>query len=198
MILFRIGLAVPEKRGLTEMVEELVAPLANLLAVHLFRVGDETAHVCFCLHRTSATKRIRLVTNAAPIDCLTHVAVTLGVVNSGYRTIDRNLVRVRSAQTYQLRIGVREQTTLEERIIGDIDAGHDVAGVKRDLLRFGEKVVGIAIKGQFSYTLDRNQFLRDDFRRIKKIKVELMLVFFFDALHAELPFRIVAVLDGFP
>ncbi len=83
MILFRIGLAVPEKRGLTEMVEELVAPSASFLAVNLFSIADETADIFFRLHRTSATKRIRLVTDAARVDRLTHVAVTLGVVNRG-------------------------------------------------------------------------------------------------------------------
>ena len=62
-------------------------------------------------------------------------------------------MEVRTAKANQLRIGIREQASLQQRIIGEIDAGHNVAGVKRDLLRFGEEVVGIAVQGQFADAL---------------------------------------------
>ena len=132
------------------------------------------------------------------IDRLPHIAITLMVVHGRYRPVDRNLVEVRATQANQLRIGIGEQTTLQQRIIGEVDAGHNVAGVKGHLLGLGKKVVGVAIEGQLADAFDRDEFFRNDFRGIEQIEVELMFVFFLHDLNAELPLRIVAVLDGFP
>ena len=49
-------------------------------------------------------------------------------------------VEVRTAQAEELRIAVREQPTLQERIVREVDAGHDVADVERDLLGLVEDV----------------------------------------------------------
>ena len=161
MILFRLGLAVQEKRRLTEVIEELVAPCANFLGVDPFGIAGETAHVCSRLKRTAASERIRLVAGLPTIDRLAHKAVALVVVNRRDRTVDRNLVKVWSTQTNQLRIGIREQTTLQQRIVGEIDSRHDVAGVKSDLLSFGKEVVGIAIERQLADASAPEQSLRE-------------------------------------
>ena len=78
---------------------------------------------------------------SAPIDRLPHEAVALVVMHRRNRTVDRNLVKVRTTQPNQLRIGIREQSTLHQRIVGEVDAGHDVADVKGDLFGLGKEVV---------------------------------------------------------
>ena len=56
------------------------------------------------------------------------------------------LVEVRPAEPLQLGIGVREDPALEQRIVGELDAGHEVTGVERGLLGLGEEVIGPAIE----------------------------------------------------
>lgn len=53
--------------------------------------------------------------------------------------VDRNLVKVGAAQTDELRIRVREQASVQERVIGEINARHDMAEMKGNLLRLREK-----------------------------------------------------------
>ena len=141
---------------------------------------------------------VRFVARLSAIDRLPHVAVALIVVQRRDGTIDRNLVKVWPAQTNQLRVEIRKQTPLKQRIVGEIDSGHNVAGMKSNLLSFGKEVIGIAIESQLADALHRNDLFGNDLGRIEQIEIEIVLVFFFDDLNAKLPFGIVAVLNRFP
>ena len=107
-------------------------------------------------------------------------------------------MEVRAAQPDQLRIGVREQPALEERVVAEVDPRHDVADVERDLLGLREEVVGVPVEGQLADPLDRHQLLRDQLRRVEEVEAERELVLLLDDLQAELPLREVPCGDRLP
>jgi hypothetical protein len=73
-------------------------------------------------------------------------AVALVVVHLRDRRVDRDLVEVRPAEARDLRVHVRVDAAGEQRIVGEVDAGHDVRRAEGDLLGLGEEVVGIAVE----------------------------------------------------
>ena len=70
------------------------------------------------------------------------------LATGGDRPVDRDLVEVRPAEADELRVGVREEPPLEQRVVREVDAGHDVADVEGDLLRLREEVVRVAVERQ--------------------------------------------------
>ena len=120
------------------------------------------------------------------------------IMQRRHRAIDRNLVKVGAAQADQLRIRVREEATLQERVAGEINAWHNVARMKGHLLGLREKVIGVAIEGQLANAPDRDQFFGNDFGGIQQIEIERLLILFLNDLYPEFPFRIIAVLNSFP
>jgi hypothetical protein len=95
------------------------------------------------------------------------VAVMLVVAHLGNRRIHRQLSEVGAAQPDELGVEVGEVTELQQRVVGEIDTGDHVGGVKGHLFGFGEEVVGIAVKYHLSHRADRNLFLGNDFRRVE-------------------------------
>ena len=93
------------------------------------------------LERAAAAERVRLVGDAAARDGLAMHAVALVVVHLRDGRVDRDLVEVRAAEPRDLRVDVRMDAAGEQRIVGEVDAGHDVRGAERDLLGLGEEVV---------------------------------------------------------
>ncbi len=81
------------------------------------------------------------------------------------RRVDRQLREVRAAQPLQLRVEVREVAALQQRVVGEVDAGHDVLRAERHLLGLGEEVVDRAVEHQPADAPDRHQLLRDDLGR---------------------------------
>ena len=124
------------------------------------------------------------------------IAVALIIVHRIERPVDRQLGEIRSDPA-KLGVDVGEQSPLQQRIVGEVDAGHDVAGVKGDLLGLGEIVVGIAIERHLADAAHRHEFLGDELGRIEEVKVEFELVLLLDDLQPQLPLRIVAALDRF-
>ncbi len=124
--------------------------------------------------------------------------VALVVVERTQRTVDRDFVEVRPTETQQLGVGVGEQPALQQRIVGEVDARHDMADVEGGLLGLGEEVVRVAVEGHLAELLHRHQLLGDDFGRVQQVEVELVLVGLLDHLHAQLPLEVVAHLDGLP
>jgi hypothetical protein len=51
-------------------------------------------------------------------------------VNRNARLVDRKLLKVRAAVAVELRVEVREETALEERVLSEVDAADDVAGLE--------------------------------------------------------------------
>ena len=76
--------------------------------------------------------------------------------------------------------------------------GHNMAGMESNLLGLGKKVVRVAVERHLADASHRHQFFGNDLGRIEQIEIELVLVLFLDHLHAQFPFREIAVFDGFP
>ena len=94
------------------------------------------------------------------MDRLPMHAVALVVVHLRHRRVDRNLVEVRAAQPRDLRVDVGMDAARQQRIVREVDAGHDVRDAERHLLGFGEEVVGVAVQDQPPDRDDRHQLLR--------------------------------------
>ncbi len=91
-------------------------------------------------------------------------------------------MEVRSAETADLRIGIREQTALEQRIVGEIQPRHNMARVERSLLILREEVIRVAIKHHFAHQLNRHQLFGNKLGRVEQVEVEFELVLFRDQL----------------
>ena len=126
------------------------------------------------------------------------IAVALVVVDRRERAVDRELGEVRAADAAELGVDVGEQAALQQRIVGEVDAGHDVAGMERDLLGLGEEVVGVAVERQLADAAHRNQLLGDELGGVEQVEAELVLVLLLDDLQAQLLLREVAALDRLP
>ena len=55
-------------------------------------------------------------------------AVALVVGDGGDGPVDRQLGEVRAAQAAELRVQVREVAALQQRVVAEVDARHDVGG----------------------------------------------------------------------
>ena len=91
--------------------------------------------------------------------CLVH-AVAQHVVDGRVGAVDRELVEVRAAQPGELGVEVGEEPRLEQRVVGDVDAGHEVAHVEGDLLGLGEEVRRRGGQGEQPDGLHRSELLR--------------------------------------
>jgi len=96
-------------------------------------------------------------------------AVAEHVVDRTVRPVDGQLGEIGSAETGDLRIQVREQPGLHQRIVGYLNARHQVSSVEGDLLGFGEVAGGVAIQRQLSDQLHRSEFFGDQFGRVEQI-----------------------------
>src|SRR5204862_7721959 len=92
------GLAVKEHGGLAEVVEEALAAPANLRGIDPFGIADESAIADRSLRWVAVPQRIRLIGDAAPIDHLPHMPVSLMIVQWSEGSIDGDLVGGRAAQ----------------------------------------------------------------------------------------------------
>nr|BFE77947.1 hypothetical protein GCM10020093_005480 [Planobispora longispora] len=139
-----------------------------------------------------------MVARPAPRDDHLVVAVAVVVAHLGQRPVDRDLREVRPAEPDELGVEIGEEPRLQQRVVGEVDAGHDVADVEGDLLGLGEEVVRVAVEHQAPDRLDRDQLLRDDLRGVEQVEVEGVLVLLGHELHAELPLGEVPGLDRLP
>ena len=76
----------------------------------------------------------------------------------------------------------------EQRIVGKVDAGHDVRGAERDLLGFREKVIGVAVEHHPADRGYRHQLLGDDLGRVEHVEAESFSLLLGEDLQAEFPF----------
>src|SRR5512141_1235452 len=86
----------------------------------------------------------------------------------------------------------------QQRIIREVDAWHHVRRTECDLLRFREKVVWVAIEHHAAHRHYRHELFGNDLRGVENVEAESLAVFFREDLKPELPFRILACLDGLP
>src|SRR5690349_24754449 len=100
------------------MIKETLATLPHLLRIDLFRIAGEPVEINARLKRTPAAQTIRIVRRLSSINRLAHKPVALVVMHRRYGAIDRNLVKVWTTESQQLRIEVRKQTPLQQWKIG--------------------------------------------------------------------------------
>ena len=84
--------------------------------------------------------------------------------------VDRQLVEIHGAKPRELRVLIREQTSLQQRILGYVDAGRHVGRQEGNLLGLGEKVVWVTIQHHPSDYADRDKLLGDEFGRIENVE----------------------------
>ena len=169
MDLLHLGEAAVEHRRLGEVIVEGrgLGPLHR--SVHLSRGLHIAAFVGSGDDGLAAVDAVGPVGRLAGVDGRLVHTVAQHVVDRAAGPVDGQLREVGPAQPGQLRVQVREQASLHQRVVGRFDAGHEVTGVERDLLGFGEVVRGVAVEGQLADRLHRHQFLGDDLRRVEQV-----------------------------
>jgi hypothetical protein len=106
--------------------------------------------------------------------------------------------KVGSTKPLHLRVEIGKITSLQQWIVAKVDTLNDVVGAESDLLGFREEVIDAAIQDQASYSANGYLFLGDQFRRIQNIELKFIGKLVIEELKAQLPFRVVACLNGIP
>ncbi len=105
---------------------------------------------------------------------------------------------VRATKTLELGVEVREVAALEQRVVGEVDAGDDVLRAEGDLLGLGEEVVDSAVEHEAAHAANRDELLGDDLRGVEDVEVERVGELVVEQLEAQLPLREVAAVDRVP
>ena len=160
------------------------------------RVLDERVVVRGGLVRQAAVERVGPVRRHAAMHGALVEAVTQHVVDRGVRAVDGQLGPVRPAEAGELRVQVGEEAALQERVVGDVDAGHEVGRVEGHLLRLREVVGRVGVQRHAAEGLHGGELLRDQLRGVEQVDaLEHLLLVVLEHLHAELPLGEGAGLD---
>ena len=145
--------------------------VALFVVTRLMFVGTKTRHRTFARRTGLAVfaETVRLIIGAAFWDLHLHLPVALEVHDGTFWRIDRQLMEIGCAETGFLRIEIAEQTPLEQGIVGEIDAWHDVGRAECYLFGFGKEIVWIAIKNEAPHHLQRQNFFGNDLGGIQNI-----------------------------
>ena len=125
-------------------------------------------------------------------------SVPVIVADGNKRPVDGQLLKVGAAVTVDLGVEIGEETPLQQRILGKVDAADDVAGLEHDLLDLGEVVGGIDVEPQHAERLQGRQLLRDDLGGVQDVEAKGRGLVLVDNLDVELPLGEVPRLDGVP
>src|SRR5688500_18880246 len=199
MILLGVGLAHVELARLAVMIGESLRPDAKSGAV-LFG-GERVKSVLGRLARTAglAGPGVRLVVHASfGIGRSRHMAVLLKMSERALGRVDRDMREVGATEPLELCIEIGEVPALEQRIVAEVDAGHDVLSAKSDLLGLGEEIVDAAVEHEAADAPHRHFLFGYDLRGIEHVEIEFVREIFIEELKSELPFGIVARLDRIP
>ena len=126
------------------------------------------------------------------------MAVLLEMGERAFRRIDRDVREVRTAEPLQLGIEIGKIAALQQRIVGEVDAGRHVLGHERDLLGLGEEIVRHAVEHQPADRDRRQHFFRNELGRIEHVEIETVGEFLVEQLQLQFPFRKIAGLDRVP
>src|SRR5690606_24496620 len=97
--------------------------------------------------------------------------------------------KVGPAQARELRVQVREQAALQQRIVGEINARRHIGRAEGDLLGLGKKVVRPAVQGKAANLLERNHLFRNDLGRVQVVIGQGIGLFLREQLHQQIPGR---------
>src|SRR5690554_5270307 len=140
MLLLHIVLTIVKEDSVRIMIQETLAPSADLMTFNTFPM----AHVPSILFRHLVWLVIGYPVGT--VCRLVHVylhpmkPVPLIIGHRADAPVDGNLVKVRPPKAYQLCIGVRKQASLQQRIVTEIDSRHHVTRVKCHLLGLREEI----------------------------------------------------------
>ena len=126
------------------------------------------------LERAATPQRVRLVSDSTASNRLTMQSIALIVVYRGDRRVDGDLMKIGPAQTGQLSIDVRVNSSMQQGIVAEIDSGNDMRRAKRDLLCFREEVIGISVQHHATDGLHGNQFLGNQLGGIQDVEAEFL------------------------
>ena len=191
--LLRLAHRAEELPGLAVVIGEALGADALLVARLLLRVGRKAAFGA--LARPGRIEAVRLVGDASGGNVLALDAVALEVAHRAARPVDLELVEIRPAEPDELGVGVGEQPALQQRVVGEVDARHHVAGVEGDLLGLGEEVVDVAVEHHLADDLERDVFLGDQFGGVEHVELERVGGFLVEGLNTELPLGEIAARD---
>ena len=122
--------------------------------------------------------------------------VLLEVVKRALGRVDRNMREIRAAQPLELRIEIGKIAALEQRIVAEVDAWHDIVRAKRNLLRLREEIIDASVEHQAPDLSNRHFFFGNDLRRIQYVEGELFGKRFVEQLKTEFPFRVVSRIES--
>ena len=152
------------------------------------------------LHRRilpRAVERIRLVVGVGVATVVTgepHRAVLVIIVHRHQRRVHRQSLVVR-ADPMTMRVGVGEDACLQHLVRAEPDAGHYIGWAQRQLLDFGEVVVGIPVQLDDANLDQREVSVRPDLGEVERVERLLLGVQFRHDLHTEPPLRELTPLD---
>ena len=81
-------------------------------------------------------------------------------------------MEVGRAEARELRVEIGEQPSLKERIVREVEAGHEVRGAEGDLLGLGEEVVGPAVEDHAPDDLQGDELFGHELGRVEVIELE--------------------------
>ena len=199
MGLFDLRLRAEEEPGLAVVVGETLGAQPALLALHRHGGGAEAAFRVLArpalLSRLGQT--VRLVVGAPLEDLGLHMAVALEVLEgTALGLVDRDLMEVDGPQPRQLGVLIGEEPPLQQGVLREVDARHDVGGQEGRLLGLGEEVVGVSVQHHAADDPQRMILFRDQLGRIENIERQGVRLGLVQQLDGELPFREVALIDG--
>ena len=76
-------------------------------------------------------------------------------------------------QAFELGIEIRKVAALQQWVIAEVDAWHDILGAEGDLFGFGEKVVDTSIEHQPAHFAYWKQFFRNEFGGVEHVEGEI-------------------------
>ena len=198
MALLGLGLRQVELASLAVVIGEGLRANPQLLPLNLLGKGTEAVLRILARAANLAAPGVWLVICAARGIVKRHVAVLLEMVERTSGRIDRQMSEVRTAKPLQLGVEVREIPSLQQRIVAEVDARNDIAGVERHLLGLGEEIVDAAVQHEPPDDSNRDLLLGNDLGRVEHIEVEGIGEIIVEELKPELPLRIIAQLDRVP
>src|ERR1044072_7573259 len=124
------------------MIAEALASCPYFMGIYTFGIRGKPALHFAGLKRTTAADGVGIVTCSAYIYLLPHMPIALVVMYGHNRPVNGYFMKVRSAKADQLRIGIRKQAALHQRIVGEIYTGYNITYVESHLLCFCKKIIG--------------------------------------------------------
>lgn len=130
-----------------------------------------------------------------------HIAISLKIAHAVWHTggVDRKLLVV-DADTVAVSVGVREQTTLENRVRRRLNTWRHMSRVESDLLNLGKVVLDVLVQSELSNLAKRELGVRPDVSQVKHIDLlllpEILSLLSGHSLDANIPAGIFTILDG--